>query len=511
MLNDLIIVLDYGSQYSQLICRRIREMHVYSLLLPYSTTAKEIKNYGNVKGIVLSGGPASVYENNALGIDKEIYGLNIPILGICYGMQLTSKIFGGEIIHSEKREYGGQEIEVNVDSILFNNTPSKQVVWMSHGDKVNTLPKDFTCIASSISTPITAIENTKKSIFCVQFHPEVNNSQYGKKILENFVFNICKASGDWTMDKFVEEKINEIKSTVQDKKVLLAISGGVDSSVTAILLSKAIGNNLTCLFIDHGLLRKDEAKKVMDRFKNKLKINVKLIDASERFLSKLKGISDPETKRKIIGKEFIDVFNEESKKIGKFDFLAQGTLYTDVIESGNKVAKTIKSHHNVGGLPKDMPFKLIEPLNKLFKDEVRLLGKALKMDDELINRQPFPGPGLSIRIVGEITKEKLEIVRESDNILQEEIKKANLNDKIWQYFAVLLNTKSVGVMGDNRTYFSTIAIRAVTSLDGMTADWAKIPYDVLDNISRRIVNEVNGVNRVVYDITSKPPSTIEFE
>lgn len=511
MEKDIIIVLDFGSQYNQLICRRVREMNVYSLLLPYSTSANELKKYKNLKGIILSGGPNSVYEKNSFKMDPDIFSLNIPILGICYGMQLIAYMNGAKIIEGNNKEYGGQEINVDTSSPLFINTSLKQTVWMSHADKVDTLPDGFKLIASSNNTKYAAIENSNKKLYCVQFHPEVNNSIEGKTILRNFVFNISKAAPNWNMSSFINEKVKEIEEVTKDKKVLLGISGGVDSTVAACLIHKAIGDNLTCLFIDHGLLRENEANEVMDRFNNKFNIKVTKIDASARFLEKLKGINDPEMKRKIIGKEFIDVFNEESRKLGEYEYLAQGTLYTDIIESGTKTAKTIKSHHNVGGLPSDMKFKLIEPLNTLFKDEVRQLGKELGLDQEFINRQPFPGPGLAIRVIGEITPTKLEIVRKSDLILREEIKKHHLDNSIWQYFTALLDVKSVGVMGDNRSYSYIVAIRAVTSIDGMTADWAKIPYDVLDIISRRIVNEVSNVNRVVYDITSKPPSTIEYE
>ena len=511
MESDKIIVLDFGSQYNQLICRRIREMNVYSLLLPYDTKAKDIVDLKNVKGIVLSGGPNSVYDEGSFRVDEDIFKIGIPVLGICYGMQLISYLNKASIIPGKHKEYGGKEIKVDNTSLLFKGTPEKQIVWMSHGDKVDTLPSGFKCIASSNDTQYAAISNINKGIYAVQFHPEVRNTVYGNNILHNFVFKICKAENNWTMKDFIAQKVQEIKDTVKDKKVLLGISGGVDSTVAAVLISKAIGNNLTCMFIDHGLLRQNEANEVMERFNNKFNIKVIKVDASEKFLGKLKGVTDPETKRKIIGALFIETFDEESKKLGHFDFLGQGTLYTDVIESGTKTAKTIKSHHNVGGLPKDIDFKLIEPLNKLFKDEVRELGRELGIDNEFVSRQPFPGPGLGIRVIGEITPEKLEIVRRSDAILREEIKNAHLETKIWQYFTCLPGFKTVGVMGDNRTYFYTVAIRAVTSIDGMTADWARIPYDVLDIISRRIVNEVPSVNRVVLDITSKPPSTIEYE
>ncbi len=504
-----ILVLDFGSQYNQLIARRIRDIGVFSELVSYDISVEEILKR-NVKGIILSGGPNSVYEENSLKCNEEIFKLGIPILGICYGMQYIAKIKNGIVNSSLIKEYGGKEIEIVNDSLLFKNTPLKQMVWMSHGDKVTKLPDNFKLLAKSNDCPIASFANEQENIYGVQFHPEVNNSIYGKEILKNFVTLICKCNLSWSMEKYVDEQIKHIKDVVGKDKVLLGISGGVDSTVAAILINKAIGNQLTCMFIDHGLLRKNEANKVMERFK-RFNINVIKIDASETFLNLLKDVTDPEKKRKIIGNTFVNVFEKESSKIGNFTYLAQGTLYTDVIESGTKTAQTIKSHHNVGGLPENMKFKLLEPLNKLFKDEVRNLGRVLKIDEELINRQPFPGPGLAIRIIGDVTKEKLVIVQESDSILNEEIKKANLNKQIWQYFTVLLNNRTVGVMGDQRTYMYTLAIRAVCSIDGMTADYAKIPYEVLDVISRRIVNEVKNVNRVVYDITSKPPATIEWE
>ncbi|MCF0116484.1 MAG: glutamine-hydrolyzing GMP synthase [Bacilli bacterium] len=507
---DKIVVLDFGSQYNQLICRRIREFHVYSELFPNDITAEEIKELGNVKGIVFSGGPHSVYEEDAFVCDPNIFKLGIPVLGICYGMQYIAHTTGGKVEGSEIKEYGKQEIEV-IDSILFSETPRKQNVWMSHGDKVTKLGNGFKGIASSKHTLYAAMENVELGLYAVQFHPEVQHSEYGNQILKNFVFKICKASPNWSMENYIDFQVKQIREKVKDNKVLMGISGGVDSSVAAVLIDKAVHKNLTCMFIDHGLLRKNEAEEVMETFKNKYHINVIKIDARKRFLDALKGVEEPEAKRKIIGREFVKVFDEESAKFGDYKFLGQGTLYTDVIESGTKTAQTIKSHHNVGGLPKEMKFSLLEPLNKLFKDEVRELGMALGIHRDMVYRQPFPGPGLGIRVIGEITEEKLNIVKDSDLILREEIAKAGLSNDIWQYFTVCTNSKTVGVMGDQRTYAYAVALRAITSKDGMTADWARIPYDVLDIISRRIVNEVKNCNRVVYDITSKPPGTVEWE
>lgn len=509
-MTDKIIVLDFGSQYNQLIARRIREMGVYSALLPHTIKASEIKAMEGIKGIVFSGGPKSVYDDDAFKVDEEIFNLGLPILGICYGMQLTAKYFKGEILSSPKREYGKMNILIEDKSLLFKDLYDEEEVWMSHGDHVAKIPQGFKLLAKSQNGLVASIANEEKKIYCVQFHPEVRHTVNGNKMLHNFVFEICHANNNWSMKNYLDMQIEQIRKTVKDKKVLCGLSGGVDSTVVAVLLHKAIGHNLTCMFIDHGLLRQNEGDEVMAACK-KFDMNVIRINAKERFLSKLQGVTDPEKKRKIIGNEFVYCFDEESRKLGDFDFLAQGTLYTDVIESGTATAQTIKSHHNVGGLPKDMKFKLIEPLNVLFKDEVRALGLEMGLPYEIVWRQPFPGPGLAIRIIGDITEEKLEIVRKSDAILREEIASAGLDKEIWQYFTALTNMKSVGVMGDGRTYNYAIAIRAVTSIDGMTADWARIPYDVLDKISRRIVNEVAGVNRVLFDCTSKPPATIEFE
>lgn len=509
-MTDKIIVLDFGSQYNQLIARRIREMGVYSALLPHTIKASEIKAMEGIKGIVFSGGPKSVYDDDAFKVDEEIFNLGLPILGICYGMQLTAKYFKGEILSSPKREYGKMNILIEDKSLLFKDLYDEEEVWMSHGDHVAKIPQGFKLLAKSQNGLVASIVNEEKKIYCVQFHPEVRHTVNGNKMLHNFVFEICHANNNWSMKNYLDMQIEQIRKTVKDKKVLCGLSGGVDSTVVAVLLHKAIGHNLTCMFIDHGLLRQNEGDEVMAACK-KFDMNVIRINAKERFLSKLQGVTDPEKKRKIIGNEFVYCFDEESRKLGDFDFLAQGTLYTDVIESGTATAQTIKSHHNVGGLPKDMKFKLIEPLNVLFKDEVRALGLEMELPYEIVWRQPFPGPGLAIRIIGDITEEKLEIVRKSDAILREEIASAGLDKEIWQYFTALTNMKSVGVMGDGRTYNYAIAIRAVTSIDGMTADWARIPYDVLDKISRRIVNEVAGVNRVLLDCTSKPPATIEFE
>jgi GMP synthase (glutamine-hydrolysing) len=509
--NELVIVLDFGGQYNQLIARRVREAGVYCEVLPYNTSLQEIKEK-KPKGMIFTGGPASVLDDNAPICDKNILSLGIPILGICYGMQLIGTLLDGSVEKAKQREYGKVSINLDKSSLLFNDIESETTCWMSHTFFVGKLPKGFRKTADSKNCPISAMENTEKLLYGVQFHPEVMHTPKGREILNNFLFKICKCSGDWKMSSFVEHSVAALKEKIGDKKVLCALSGGVDSSVAAVLIHKAVGKQLTCVFVDHGLLRKHEGDEVEKVFRERFDINLIRVNAQERFLSRLEGVSEPEKKRMIIGEEFIRVFEEEAKKIGIVDYLVQGTIYPDVIESGLGDAAVIKSHHNVGGLPDYVDFKeIIEPLRNLFKDEVRKAGVELGIPENLVWRQPFPGPGLAIRIIGAVTKEKLEILKDSDYIFREEIAKAGLAMDLNQYFTVLTGMRSVGVMGDERTYDYTLALRAVTTTDFMTADWAKIPYEVLERISNRIVNEVKYINRIVYDITSKPPATIEWE
>ena len=511
--RESIVVIDFGSQYSLLIARRVRECQVYCELVPYDTPWEKIASL-NPKGFILSGGPGSVYEPDAPLAPSYIYESHLPILGICYGMQVLNKQLGGRVALGAKREYGHAILHLGEkDSPLLADLDPSTPVWMSHGDKIEEMPPGFTTLAYTENSPI-AIMGNDGGIFGLQFHPEVVHTPEGKTILKNFVYRICGCQGNWTIGNFVDESISRIREQVGKGKVINALSGGVDSSVVATLIHRAIGDQLTCIFVNHGLLRREEAERTLNVFRLNLGMNIIYADASERFLDCLKGVTDPEMKRKIIGKEFIAVFEEEANKIGKVDFLAQGTLYPDVIESaasGSKASAKIKSHHNVGGLPAKMTLQLLEPLRYLFKDEVRQVGLVLGLPEEMVWRQPFPGPGLAIRIIGEVTREKLEILRGADWIVMNEIKKAKLYGQLWQTFAVLTDVKSVGVMGDYRTYGYLVAVRAVTSEDAMTADWARLPYDLLARISNRIVNEVPGVNRVVYDITSKPPSTIEWE
>ncbi len=510
----MILILDFGAQYSQLIARRVREAKVYCEIVPYNTEISKIKEK-KPEGIILSGGPASVYSENSPKADENIFDLDIPILGICYGGQFIAQNFNGKVSRADKREYGRVKLDILDKKGLFKNINEEMKCWMSHTDYIEEPPEGFEVTAKSDTCPAAAIKNDDKKIYAVQFHPEVQHTDFGKNIIENFLFEICNTKQDWTMGSFAQETIKEIKDKVGNKKALCALSGGVDSSVAAVLVHEAIGKNLICVFVDHGLLRKNEGDQVEKVFKEKFDMNLIRVNAQERFIGKLIDIEDPERKRKIIGEEFIRVFEEEKEKLreefGQIDYLVQGTIYPDVIESGTDTAAVIKSHHNVGGLPEDVDFELIEPLDQLFKDEVRKVGKELGIPSEIVERQPFPGPGLGIRVLGKITEEKLHIVREADFIFRDEIKKAGLQGQIWQYFAALPNIRSVGVMGDERTYTHTIALRAVTSTDGMTSDWARIPYEVLERVSNRIVNEVDDVNRVVYDITSKPPSTIEWE
>lgn len=507
---DKILIMDFGGQYSQLIARRVREANVYCEIVPFDYPIEKI-NEKAPKGIIFSGGPNSVYGENAPKCSNDVFESGIPILGICYGGQLMAQHFGGKVNRASTKEYGKTELDILQTEGIFKDMKGNIDCWMSHTDYIEETPNDFTIIAKTESCPVAGMMNEEKKLIAVQFHPEVEHTEDGGKIINNFLYNVCNASKDWNMGDFAKETIQKIKETVGDKKALCAFSGGVDSAVAAMLVHKAIGDNLTCVFVDHGLLRKDEGDQVEEVFRGKFGLNLIRVNAQERFLNKLKGVTDPEEKRKIIGSEFIRVFEDEKKKLGKMEYLVQGTIYPDVIESGTDKASVIKSHHNVGGLPEDVDFELLEPLRELFKDEVRKVGLELDLPEHIVFRQPFPGPGLAIRVLGEVTEEKLKIVREADHIFREEIRKAGLNRSIWQYFAALPNIKTVGVMGDERTHTHTIALRAVTSSDGMTSDWARIPFEVLDKISREIVNNVENINRIVYDITSKPPSTIEWE
>lgn len=512
--HDCIVVLDFGAQYSQLIARRVRELGVYSLILPFNATVDEIRAQGRVKGIIFSGGPASVPQLGSPRPSHEIFDMGLPVLGICYGLQVMSHMLGGEVECPEHKEYGIANIDIMARSPLFKDVSAHSQVWMSHGDRVSRLPVGFTVTASTPSCPYTAVENREKSFYGVQFHPEVVHSIEGQKMISNFVLDICKAEADWNMGSFVNEAVESIRAEVGDRNVLCGLSGGVDSSVAALLIHKAIGDQLVCVFVNNGMLRKGEAENVLSLFGKHFNIRLQYADAEKEFLDALKGKTDPEDKRKTIGKLFIDTFYNEARKCGDISYLAQGTLYPDIVESKSPFGgptSTIKSHHNVGGLPEDLKWKLLEPLKDLFKDEVRALGKELGLPEELVNRHPFPGPGLGVRCIGEVTKERLDALREIDAIFIEEIRKAGLYGEIWQALADLLPVKSVGVQGDERTYREVCTLRAVTSADAMTADWYRLPYDVMQRCASRICNEVSAVNRVLYDITSKPPATIEWE
>ncbi len=514
-LFDKILILDFGSQYTQLIARRVRECQIYSEIHPFDIPAETVKSL-SPKGIILSGGPASVYEKDAPLCDSAVLRMGIPVLGICYGMQLIAHSLGGEVAHSEKREYGKAKLSLSRDGRLFKGLGEKGgelTVWMSHGDHVRTLPRGFHAIAHSKNTAFAAIEDAQKKIYGLQFHPEVVHTQKGIEIIKNFLFHICRCTNLWTMESFLEETIRDLKKRIGKNKVICAISGGVDSTVVALLLHKAVGDRLQCIFVNNGLLRKDEASQVVHLFRYHFKIPLIYVDAENSFLRKLSGVIDPEDKRKTIGKEFISIFEKEARKIGGVEYLAQGTLYPDVIESVSSKgpSATIKSHHNVGGLPEKMKLRLVEPLRELFKDEVRQLGKVLGLPHEIIRRQPFPGPGLAIRIIGEVNRERLAVLRSADAIVMKEMERNHFLEQVWQSFAVLLPVKTVGVMGDERTYENVIALRVVESQDGMTADWVRLPFKILEHLSNRIINEVKGVNRVVFDISSKPPSTIEWE
>jgi len=508
--REMVIVLDFGGQYSHLIARRIRELKVFCEMLPYTTPVEELKAK-NPKGIVFSGGPSSVYQENAPACDPALYELGIPVLGICYGMQLMAQQLGGVVSRASHREYGKAELKLLAQDRLLSCLDPLEQCWMSHGDLVEAPPPGFAATARTEKAPLAAMSCPGKKLYAVQFHPEVAHTPKGMDVLKAFLYDICGCSGSWTMESFLENAVADVRRQAGGKKVLCALSGGVDSSVAAVLVHRAVGDRLTCVFVNHGLLRKSEAEQVMTTFREQFQMNLVYVDAAGRFLKRLKDVADPERKRKIIGEEFIRVFEEEAKKLGQIDYLVQGTLYPDVVESGTATAAVIKSHHNVGGLPEDMQFELVEPLRWLFKDEVRALGEEMGLPEEVVWRQPFPGPGLAVRIMGAVTAEKAAVLREADAIVEEEIRKAGLYRQIWQSFAILPDMKSVGVMGDERTYSYTIAIRAVHSHDAMTADWVRLPYEVLEAISSRIVSEIKGVNRVVYDITSKPPATIEWE
>jgi GMP synthase (glutamine-hydrolysing) len=509
--RESVVILDFGSQYTQLIARRLRELQVYSEILPPTTPMRSLKDR-KPRGIVLSGGPDSVYAKGAPRVDKRVFEMGVPVLGICYGMQLMGHVLGGQVKGQGKGEYGLATLQTRDASPLFRGVQGNTRVWMSHGDQVQRPPKGFTVTGATETTGVAAIEDRRRHLYGIQFHPEVKHTTEGMAVLSNFL-EICGCRRDWNASSFVDEAVEKIRKTVGDGRVLCALSGGVDSAVAALLVHRAVGDRLTCVFVDNGLLRKDEGKQVRQRFADRLKLKVVFVDATARFLRKLKGVTDPERKRKIIGREFIEVFKDSAKKIGKVDYLAQGTLYPDVIESVSVKGPSavIKSHHNVGGLPKALKFKLVEPLRELFKDEVRQVGLRLGLDEEFLYRQPFPGPGLAVRCLGAIERERLDLLRDADAIVGEEIKAAGLYRSLWQSFAVLLPVRSVGVMGDYRTYQYTAVIRAVESADGMTADWARLPYELLGRMSNRIVNEVRGINRVAYDISSKPPSTIEWE
>lgn len=508
-----ILILDFGAQYNQLIARRVREAKVYSEVVPYNISPAEIRKI-KPRGLIFSGGPSSVRRKDSPLVDPEIFELGIPVLGICYGMQLMGLMLGGRISGTRKREYGKTEIQVDENSPLFKGLNPNLICWMSHGDKVRKLPPGFEKYAQTFHTKIASMGDPQRKLYGVQFHPEVVHTPWGIDLIKNFLYDICECKPTWTPANFVDLAVRDIRKQIRSKRVICGLSGGVDSSVTAALVHEAVGSQLTCIFVDHGFMRRDEMEQVRDTFESHFKMNLVCVDASKRFFKRLKGVIDPEKKRKIIGEEFIRVFEEEASKLGKIDFLAQGTLYPDVIESESHTGATkvkIKSHHNVGGLPEKMDLKLVEPLRYIFKDEVRYVGNQLKLPPHIVFRQPFPGPGLAIRIIGEVTPERVKVLQEADAIILEEIYKAGLSRDVWQYFGVLPLIRSVGVMGDERTYEYPVVLRAVTSEDAMTCDWARLPYSVLEKISNRVVNEVNGVNRLVYDLTSKPPGTIEWE